>query len=376
MGVDFVSNGMFAGMKIAIIHDWLVAYAGADRVVDQIHAIFPQAVIYTLVYDPKAFPPHFQKYDVRTSHLQRIPFATKLYKNMLALMPRAFEQMDLSEYDLVISSASCCSKGVIVRPDALHICYCHTPIRYVWGSYHEYLRSAGLLKRLVMPRMIHKVRIWDYLAAQRVDWFIANSNEVAGRIRKYYRRDATVIHPGCRMVAGPTEKAGDYYLMAGRLTHYKRFDLGVQACTRLGKRLIVTGHGEQEKALHAMAGPTVEFRSNVTDAELDELYLHAKALIFPGEEDFGIVPVEAQSAGAPVLAYGRGGALDTVVDGETGLLFQEQTVEALCECLLAFERAGVRCTRDEIRQRAQRFSTDAFRVKFEAYVRQRLEEAQ
>ena len=235
--------------KVAIVHDWLVTYAGADRVVDCMHHAFPNAVIYTLVYDKDNMPAWFKDYDIRTTWVQKIPFATKLYKGLLPLMPRAFEELDLSEYDLVLSSSSSCSKGVITRPDAVHICYCHTPIK------------------------------------------------------KYYRRDSDVIYPCCHINESPFVEKEDFYLTVGRLTWYKRVDLAVQACTKLGKRLVVIGGGGEMDKLKAMAGPTIEFKGGgLTDEEVRGYYLRAKAFLFPGEEDFGITPVEAQSAGTPVLA--------------------------------------------------------------------------
>lgn len=349
-------------LKVAIVHDWLVTYAGADRVVDQMHQVFPDAPIYTLVYDAKNMPAWFRDYDIRPSYLQKIPFATKLYKNMLTLMPRAFEEMDLSEFDLVLSSSSSCSKGVITRPDAVHICYCHTPTRYIWDFYHTYLNNCGWLKRKLIPRMIHKMRIWDRLAADRVDYFIANSHYIEKRIQKYYRRDSEVIYPcvhinDYEVVPDPD----DYYLMVGRFTHYKRFDLGVAACTQLGKRLIVVGRGDEEKTIRKLAGSTVEFRGAVSDEEIKQLYRKAKAFIFPGEEDFGITPVEAQSAGCPVLAFGRGGATETVIEGKTGLFFQEQTVDSVADCIRRFERDGVGANRNEIRNHSLQFSEERFR---------------
>ena len=246
--------------KVAIVHDWLVGYAGGDRVVDAMKHVFPNAVIYTLVYDPKNMPEWFKSYDIRTSWFQKVPFSNKLYKAMLPLMPGAFEAFDLTEYDLVLSSSSSCSKGVITRPDAVHICYCHTPIRYVWDFYYTYRANANWLARLVMPGQMHKMRIWDKCAADRVDYFIANSHYIAQRIKKYYRRDSDVIYPCCHINESPFVEKEDFYLTVGRLTWYKRVDLAVQACTRLGKRLVVIGGGGELDKLKAMAGPTVEFK--------------------------------------------------------------------------------------------------------------------
>lgn len=362
-------------LKVAIVHDWLVSYAGADRVVDCMHHVFPDAPIYTLVYDKDKMPAWFRDYDIRTTWIQKLPFATKLYKKLLPLMPGAFEALDLSEYDLVLSSSSSCSKGVITRPDAVHICYCHTPIRYVWDFYYTYRANANPLVRAVMPGQMHKLRQWDKCAADRVDYFIANSRYIAQRIKKYYRRDSDVIYPCVHINQSPFVEKEDFYLVVGRFTWYKRIDLAVAACTKLGRRLVVIGTGDEESRLRAIAGPTVEFKGGgLSDEEVRDYYLRAKAFLFPGEEDFGITPVEAQSAGTPVLAYGRGGACETVEDGRTGLLFHAQTVDSLAECIEKFEAEGVACTKEEIRAHSLRFSEERFEAQLRAYCARRVED--
>ena len=362
-------------LKVAIVHDWLVSYAGADRVVDCMHHVFPDAPIYTLVYDKEKMPAWFRDYDIRTTWLQKVPFATRLYKKMLPLMPGAFEALDLSEYDLVLSSSSSCSKGVITRPDAVHICYCHTPIRYVWDFYYTYRANANPLVRAVMPGQMHKLRQWDKCAADRVDYFIANSRYIAQRIKKYYRRDSDVIYPCVHINQSPFVEKEDFYLVVGRFTWYKRMDLAVAACTKLGRRLVVIGTGDEESRLKAMAGPTVEFKGGgLSDEEVRGYYLRAKGFLFPGEEDFGITPVEAQSAGTPVLAFGRGGACETVEDGRTGLLFHAQTVESLAECIEKFEAEGVACSKEEIRAHSLRFSEERFEEELREYCQRRVED--
>lgn len=362
-------------LKVAIVHDWLVSYAGADRVVDCMHHVFPDAPIYTLVYDKDKMPAWFRDYDIRTTWIQKLPFATRLYKKLLPLMPGAFEALDLSEYDLVLSSSSSCSKGVITRPDAVHICYCHTPIRYVWDFYYTYRANANPLVRAVMPGQMHKLRQWDKCAADRVDYFIANSRYIAQRIKKYYRRDSDVIYPCVHINQSPFVEKEDFYLVVGRFTWYKRIDLAVAACTKLGRRLVVIGSGDEESRLRAIAGPTVEFKGGgLSDEEVRDYYLRAKAFLFPGEEDFGITPVEAQSAGTPVLAYGRGGACETVEDGRTGLLFHAQTVDSLAECIEKFEAEGVACTKEEIRAHSLRFSEERFEAQLRAYCARRVED--
>ena len=292
---------------------------------------------------------------------------------MLPLMPRAFEAFDLTEYDLVLSSSSSCSKGVITRPDAVHICYCHTPIRYVWDFYYTYRANANWLAKLVMPGQMHKMRIWDKCAADRVDYFIANSHYIAQRIKKYYRRDSDVIYPCCHINESPFVEKEDFYLTVGRLTWYKRVDLAVQACTRLNKRLVVIGGGGELDKLRAMAGPTIEFKGGgLSDEEVRSYYLRAKGFLFPGEEDFGITPVEAQSAGTPVLAYGRGGACESVLPGRTGYWFKEQTVESLADCIERFERDGVACSKEEIREHSRSFSEERFERELKEYCLRRM----
>ena len=361
--------------KVAIVHDWLVSYAGADRVVDCMHHVFPDAPIYTLVYDEKKMPEWFRSYDVRTTWVQKLPFATRIYKKLLPLMPRAFEALDLSEYDLVLSSSSSCSKGVITRPDAVPICSCHTPTRYVWDFYYTYRANANPLVRAVMPGQMYKLRQWDKCAADRVDYFIANSRYIARRIKKYYRRDSDVIYPCVHINESPFVPKEDFYLVVGRFTWYKRIDLAVAACTKLGRKLVVIGSGDEEARLRAIAGPTVQFLGGgLSDEEVRGYYLRAKAFLFPGEEDFGITPVEAQSAGTPVLAYGRGGACETVEDGRTGLLFHAQTADSLAACIERFEAGGVSGTPEQIRAHSRRFSEQRFEEELRAYCARRMKD--
>ena len=352
--------------KVAIVHDWLVGYAGGDRVVDAMKRVFPDAVIYTLVYDPNNMPEWFKSYDIRTSWFQKVPFSNKLYKAMLPLMPAAFEAFDLTEYDLVLSSCSSCSKGVITRPDAVHICYCHTPMRYLWDNWPAYMRSTGRLSRLAMRLLLPSLRQWDCLSAQRVDHFVANSRHVARRIRKYWRREAAVVHPpvDTKAFTPRAEPGGEHYLCFGRLASYKRVDLAVEVCTRLGRPLVVAGDGEMMQQLKAKAGPSVRFVGRQDDAAVRELMARSRALLFPGEEDFGIIPVEAMSAGVPVIAYGRGGATETVVDGETGLLFSEQTPESLAEALQRFEQCEGDFDPRHLHAHAEKFSTENFLTGF------------
>lgn len=353
--------------RVALVHDWLVSRGGAERVLKCFHEIFPEAPIYTLVYDPDKAPGWLRGCDVRTTYLQGWPGAKSHHKLLLSFMPRAWEALDLTGYDLVLSSCASCCKGVLTRPDAVHVCYCHSPIRYVWDLYYDYLASAGSVKRAFMPAIIHKVRQWDYLAAQRVDQFVANSDYVGKRIKKFYGRDSVTVHPGVAMPERVEHCDGGYYLTVSRFVAYKRIDLAVEACNRLGRRLVVVGSGgEEEGRLRAMAGPTVEFAGPVSDAELDRLYSGADAFLFPGIEDFGLTPVEAMAHGTPVLAYAEGGALETVADGETGLFFGEQTADSLAGCIRRFESERSRFDAGRVVARARSFSEAKFKEEIES----------
>lgn len=364
-------------MKVALIHDWLVSKGGGERFLKSLHEIWPGAPIYTLVYDEGNAPDWCQGCDIRTTYIQKWPGGRTHHRYLLSFMPKAWESLDLAEYDLVISSCASCCKGVITRPDAVHICYCHSPIRYVWDMYHEYLRNASFLKRVAMPSMIHKVRMWDYQAAQRVDQFISNSDFVGARIKKYYRRDSRTIYSGVPIIdEAVPERREDYYLIVSRFVSYKRVDLAIEACNRLGVRLLVAGSGgEEEKRLQSLAGPTVEFLGAVSDFELRDLYRRAKAFLFPGIEDFGLTPVEAMEGGCPVIAYAAGGALETVSAGATGIFFNEQTPESLMDAIISFENNGVSCGPDAIHSYVKnRFSSERFKEEFSNYCKRAVEE--
>lgn len=356
-------------MKVAIVHELLVGYGGAERVLEDILKVYPDADVYTLIYMPEKMPERFKGYKIHTTYFQKIPFASKLYKKMVPMMPGAWERLDLTEYDIVISSCNNCCKGIIVAPYATHICYCHTPPRYYWDMFYEYRNNSGKIMKLILPGLIHKMRMWDRLAADRVDYFVANSKFTAARIKKYYRREAKVIYPGVHINDYElVDKPDDYYLIVSRFVTYKRIDLAIKACNRLEKRLVIIGgRGEAEKELRQLAGATIEFKGHLSDEEMQEYYIHAKAFLFPGKEDFGITPVEAQSAGVPVLAFGEGGALETVVDGKTGIFFYEQTEEALIECIKTFEEKGVEYSRQQIREYSMKFSEERFRKEIKKY---------
>lgn len=320
--------------------------------------MFPGAPVFTSLYNPARLPAEMHGWDVRTSFLQRIPFAKERYQTFMPLMPLAFESFDFREFDLVITTNHACAKGIITRPGTLNLCYCYTPCRYIWDLYQDYTEDHPL-RPLIAP-VAHWLRMWDRLAADRVDHFVAISQEVAGRIWKHYRRESEVIYPPVsvdRFV--PTGKPPeDFYLVVSRLVAYKRVDLAIDACNRLGRRLVIVGDGPERARLESKAGSKVTFLGRRSDEEIADLYARCRALLFPGHEDFGITPVEAQSAGRPVIAYAKGGALETVIDGTTGVFFEQQTTEAVAEAALRLDRLNV--DPGICRQNANRFSVEEF----------------
>jgi glycosyltransferase involved in cell wall biosynthesis len=361
-------------MKVAIVHDYLNQMGGAERVVMAFHDIFPEAPIYTSIYDPERVDPAFRTMDIRTSFMQKLPLVTKHHQPYLPLYPFAMEALDLRGYDLVLSSSSAFGKGVITKPGTLHICYCHTPMRWCW-NYEEYVEreQLGKVARRVLPFLITGLRVWDQTSAMRVDDFIANSPVIAERIKKYYRREAVVIPPpveASRFPATPATEIADYFLALGRFIPYKRFDLAIEACNRLQLPLVVIGKGRDEERLKRIAGPTIRFLGRLSDEEVIHYYRHCRAFLFPGDEDFGITPLEAQAAGRPVIAYGAGGALASVVDGVTGLFFREQTVESLVEVLAAFNERNFDA--DAIRNHALEFDTPRFQRRIMQFIEARM----
>lgn len=377
----------FTSLRVAIVHYWLVAQRGGERVLEALLEVFPQADLFTLVFDRAALPASLRSRKITPSFLQRLPGATRHYRKFLPLFPLAIEQLRLGGYDLVISSESGPAKGVITSQNTCHICYCHSPMRYLWDMYHDY-RDQGQMNpfaRAFFSLSAHYVRMWDLASASRVDYFVANSANVAARIRKHYRRESGVIHPPVNVAAGYlADRIEDYYLVVSQLVRYKRVDLAIAACNRLKRRLRIIGDGEELSRLRRMAGPTVEFLGFLPDETLREHYARCRALLFPGEEDFGIVPVEAQSYGRPVIVYGRGGALETVqgfFPGEstlpeqpTGIFFAHQTVDSMIEAMLLFEAEEGRFSPSCIRARVQGFSTPRFKREMEAFVSAKLSE--
>jgi len=366
-------------LKVSIVHDWFVTYAGAERVVEQILAAFPSADIFSVVdFLPCQQRDFLQGKNVNTSFIQKLPFARNKYRGYLPLMPLAIEQLDVSGYDLVISSSHAVAKGVITGPDQLHVCYCHSPIRYAWDFQHQYLREAGLekgLKSWLARWSLHKMRLWDVRTANGVDHFISNSDYIGRRIKKVYGRDSTTIYPNVAVEDFPLiESKGDFYLTASRLVPYKKVDLIVRAFSAMPeKKLVVIGDGPQFAKVKASATPNIEVLGYQPFEVLKDYMMRAKAFLFAAEEDFGIIPVEAQACGTPVIAYGKGGVCETVVDGETGLFFYEQTEDAICIAVDAFS-TGFVCDPYKIRQHAERFSTAVFRQSFQAFVEARCQE--
>lgn len=362
--------------RVAIVHYWLVGMRGGEKVLEALCNLFPQADIFTHVYDPEEVSDTIRRHKVHTTFIQRLPRARRMYKHYLPLMPLALEQLDLREYDLVISSESGPAKGVLTGPDTLHLCYCHTPMRYLWDMYHEYRRSAGWLTAALMVPLTHYLRLWDFASAARVDGFAANSEHVAHRLRKHYRRECTVVHPPVDLSAcSAGETREDYYLFVGQLVDYKRADLAVEACARLGRRLVVIGDGECRKQLQNRADKDIVFLGRQPDEVLREHYARCRALLFPGEEDFGLVPVEAMASGAPVLAFARGGALETVLDGVSGLFFQDQNAESLAACIHEFEQQESRFDPRIIAEHAHRFSPQHFYAGFQAFLARQTQES-
>lgn len=362
-------------MRVAIVHYWLVGMRGGERVVDALCELFPDADLFTHVVDRKRVSPRILDRNITTTFIDKLPAARKAYPRYLPLMPLALEQLDLRGYDLVISSESGPAKGVITDPDALHICYCHTPMRYIWELYHEYTGRFGPISRAVAGIAAHYLRMWDVTSAARVDRFVANSEYVARRIHRYYGREATVIYPPVETPPwdGTTDH-DDYYLMVGQLVRYKRTELAVEAFNEMGKPLVIVGDGERLRAVRRRAGPTVKVVGWQPDEAVQEYLKHCRALVFPGLEDFGMVPVEAMAAGRPVIGYGRGGVAETVRDGETGVLFSDQTVEALVDAVARFETVEGEMDGAAMAAHASRYDRRHFLTSMRALMEELLEE--
>lgn len=327
-------------MKLALVHDWLNQIGGAEDVLEHLVRFYPGAPVYTSMYAPDLMPDSYRAWDIRSTWINRLPGIHEHHQRYLPFYPLAWQGRSLSGYDVVLSNKSGFCHGVRTEPDTLHVCYCLTPTRYIW-SLDTYLarENFGTTTRLAARLVAQLYRRWDYAAAQRVNHFIAISTEIRERIRRFYHRESTIIYPPAEVAErfAPSPVVEDYYLIVSRLIPYKRIDLAVQACTQLGLPLLVGGKGRDRERLEAMAGPTVKFLGYVPDDDLPDLFARCRAFIFPGLEDFGITPVQAQAAGRPVIAFKGGGALDTVIPGKTGVFFEELTVESLVKALQAFD---------------------------------------
>jgi glycosyltransferase involved in cell wall biosynthesis len=356
-------------MKVAIIHYWLVGMRGGEKVVEALCEMYPQADIFTHVYVPEMVSDRIRQHRIIPTFINSLPRAARMYKAYLPLMPLALEQLDLRGYDLIISSESGPAKGIIAPSDGIHVCYCHTPMRYIWNMYHDYRQSAGLVARNMMPLLTHYLRMWDVTSAARVDSFVANSATVAGRIHRYYGAPSVVIHPpvdtDAFSLAAPSE-LGDYFLMVGELVSYKRPDLAVRAFNDMKLKLVVIGGGEMLDEIRRLAGPTVKVLGSQPFDVLKQHYSRCRALIFPGEEDFGMVPVEAMASGRPVVAYGRGGAIETVAKGLSGVFFEKQTVEDISAAVRSL--GDIEIDPEKIAAHARRFGRDQFFQKMRAHI--------
>jgi glycosyltransferase involved in cell wall biosynthesis len=361
-------------MKIALVHDYLSQDGGAERVLKALNEIWPEAPIFVLFHDKEKIP-YFKNLDVRESFISKLPWGRKKYQWYLPWMPLATERHNLHEYDVVISSTSAFAKGVLTRPNTLHISYCHTPTRYLWTDTHEYLEDLkyNRLVKAFLPRLIHHLRLWDKMSVDRVDHFIANSHTVKNRIQKYYRRDSDVIYPPVDIEKFVIEsQVGDYFLAGGRLVPYKRFDLLIKVFNRLGYKLKIFGIGPELDKLKKMSRSNIEFLGGVTDEEKAKLMSRAKAFLHPQVEDLGITPIESMAAGRPVIAYPVGGATETVIHGETGVYFKNQTWESLLDTVMNFNHENWDSSR--IRDYAKKYSTENFKERMKKYVDDHWEE--
>ncbi len=373
--------------RIAVVHEWLTSHAGSEKVVEQILKIYPNADLYSLVdFLPQDLRGFIQHKPVTTSFIQNLPFAERHFRSYLPLMPLAVEQFDLAEYDVVISSHHAVAKGVLTRPDQLHISYVHTPLRYGWELQHQYLQQAGLtrgIKSALTRVILHYLRLWDVASAHRADYYVANSGYVARRIEKTYRRSAEVIYPpvdtqrfrvraslGADLEASSVTKMtrDDFYLVVSRFVPYKRVDLAIAAFNQLGLPLVIIGDGDRRKALQKMAAPNIRFLGNQPDSVVEDHMQRCRALIFPPEEDFGITPIEAQAAGAPVIAYAKGGQAETIIHEQTGLLFPHQTVESLVHSVKRLHSSTDQYEATALMENAERFSIARFQTQFRTFV--------
>lgn len=363
-------------MKVALIHDHLNQIGGAEIVLKALHEMWPDAPVFTLIYDKKQMGNFCDTMNITSSFFQRVPGGKRFFKPLIPFMPTAIERFNLDEFDIVISDSTAFSKGVITKPETMHLSYCHTPTRYLWHDTHGYtaeLPTNPILKN-ILPFVLTDLRQWDRLAADRVDVFLGNSIHVSKRIKKYYKRDSDVIYPPFDFPIReplPVEKVGNYFLIGGRFRPYKRFDLVIRVFNKVGIPLKIFGQGEEEENLKAIAGPNIEFVGPVKDEEKYELFRNAQAFLHPAEEDFGITPLESMAVGRPVIAYKKGGACETVAEGKTGEFFEEQTVDSLIKVIRNFRFQDY--DPKAIQEHAKKFSTERFKKEMKAYVLEKYE---
>ncbi len=363
---------MKSSYNIALVHDWLTGMRGGEKCLEVLCELFPNATLFTLLHNKSSVSPTIEHMHIQTSFVQHLPFAKTKYRNYLPLFPAAVEEFNLKNYDLVISTSHCVAKGAIPRADAVHICYCHTPMRYVWDLYEQYLGQdhVGWLRRTVAPLFANYLRTWDVASSNRVDYFIANSENVRRRIQRHYHRDAEVIYPPVDTSFFQLSDHSDgYYLIVSALVPYKRVDLAIAVFNQSGETLVIVGTGPDEKRLKRLARSNIEFVGWCEAAELVRYYQNCRALIFPGEEDFGIVPLEAMACGKPVIAYKKGGVLETVLTkgkNKTGIFFEQQTPEHLHQALKEFQKTKFNASL--IRKHALRFDCAVFRKKIKAFI--------
>jgi glycosyltransferase involved in cell wall biosynthesis len=357
-------------MQIAVIHDYFTQMGGAERVAEELARMLPSASLYTTVAMPDLLPPGLTGRRLETSWMQHLPSMKRYYRLYFLLYPFAVRSLDLSRYDLVVSSSSGYAKGVRTSRDAIHVCYCHTPMRWAWSfASYSAQETAGPMRRLLLPPMMRALRKWDERASHYPDHFVANSKTVAARILRAYGRTAEVIHPPIDVNRfRPSHEQEDYYLVLARLISYKRIDLAIEACSRLGRRLLIIGDGPDRHRLMAKAGPTVQFLSRLSDAEVEHYAARCRALLFPGEEDFGMAPLELAAAGRPTIAYRAGGAAETIVDSVTGIFFDRQEVSDLAEAIVRFERQE--WSPKVLRTHAEGFSAEVFQARFRQFLAQ------
>jgi glycosyltransferase involved in cell wall biosynthesis len=357
-------------MKVAVVHDYFTQFGGAEKVAEELYRLAPDPDLFTTVAFRRCMPASLRNARVRTSWMQNLPGIERYYRLYFLLYPFAVSDLDLSAYDLVLSSSSGYAKGVQTGRDAVHVCYCHTPMRWVW-SFDKYSQreTFGFGERALLPMLIRGLKVWDEDASRQPDHFVANSKVVAERIRRAYGRTAEVIHPpiDTNRFHPSSSAAEDYYLVLSRLVSYKRIDLAVRACTERNKKLIVVGEGPDRKSLEALAGPTITFLGRASDEDVEYLVSGCRALLFPGEEDFGMAPLEVAAAGRPTIAYGSGGALETIVDNITGVFFDDQTVYDLGEAIDRFERQS--WNPNLMRKHAEGFGVSVFQDRFHSFLR-------